>query len=231
MRLWVEILKIIIPRLCISRQPPCEAVSWNEDITSKSLFENVSLLVRLWVEMKSGGCVGATAWPSASLWGCELKSNTSAAHIRLWLSASLWGCELKYVYSPDARLIDTVSLLVRLWVEIWTWSKKPNSTASASLWGCELKFFHKTINLLNYSQPPCEAVSWNDNRSIVNLLLIVSLLVRLWVEIYTYTIDTYRTLVSLLVRLWVEMQVWEVVTMLWKMSASLWGCELKYIRC
>ena len=99
------------------------------------------------------------------------------------------------------------------------------------------------------SQPPCEAVSWNDflivviyNHHIVSLLVRlwveiqlsskhlkfawVSLLVRLWVEIPYWSGWNDNVLVSLLVRLWVEIRNRKRPTsQMW--SASLWGCELK----
>ena len=101
--------------------------------------------------------------------------------------------------------------------------------ASASLWGCELK---------------CKLSS----RGII--VRFVSLLVRLWVEMSNTGRYDIINLVSLLVRLWVEMSPcgqpytplngqppceavsWNVRTS-WtfpggSLSASLWGCELKY---
>ena len=54
------------------------------------------------------------------------------------------------------------------------------------------------------SQPPCEAVSWNDRFHIRSAGSFVSLLVRLWVEIYSTQYVWGRDRVSLLVRLWVE---------------------------
>ena len=121
-------------------QPPCEAVSWNTIIALKRLkAQNVSLLVRLWVEMCFTASVIRSA-SSASLWGCELKSSefctfsVSSSSASLWgcelkyqhcfprkrgvRSASLWGCELKYDDNSPTVLPDYVSLLVRLWVEM-----------------------------------------------------------------------------------------------------------------
>ena len=104
--------------------------------------------------------------------------------------------------------------------------------------------------LMRSGQPPCEAVSWNNNfRSAVYQLPEVSLLVRLWVEIYMAFKDREKELVSLLVRLWVEifwqhlkairfqsilstrLVSWNILAALkgkqLRSSASLWGCELK----
>ena len=127
--------------LALYGQPPCEAVSWNFSDANTVESVEVSLLVRLWVEIllnTQGKCRYSVSllvrlWveilpaaeftvrvPSASLWGCELKCwNVCSIHFST-LSASLWGCELK---SP--------------W---WCW---------VFLWSC---------------QPPCEAVSWNNMR-------------------------------------------------------------------
>ena len=122
-------------------QPPCEAVSWNHLEETLWTSDEVSLLVRLWVEIHYLVSVEVTG--------------TVSLLVRLWVempyrlnhnlhtqSASLWGCELKYhpfrVYM--GRLY--VSLLVRLWVEI---------------------NIHTTLERLPLCQPPCEAVSWNND--------------------------------------------------------------------
>ena len=105
-----------------------------------SAYWFVSLLVRLWVEIPSSLSFNVVS-PSASLWGCELKSFILSTNISATWSASLWGCELKWYVSSNhcnscggqppceavswntklviASIIPvTVSLLVRLWVEI-----------------------------------------------------------------------------------------------------------------
>ena len=102
----------------IQSQPPREAVSWNASLgrTIGSLF--VSLLVRLWVEI-SYDMFESPDRLSASSWGCELKYLVSTYKNKRNLpSASSWGCELKYVSSHNRIRYRTVSLLVRLWVEI-----------------------------------------------------------------------------------------------------------------
>ena len=97
-------------------------------------------------------------------------------------SASLWGCELKCRTGEKS--------LERLW--------------SASLWGCELKWDYIFSCVFWQGQPPCEAVSWN------------------WIQVMCW----HAFLVSLLVRLWVEMSIsFNLMSIL--LSASLWGCELK----
>ena len=143
---------------------------------------------------------------SASLWGCELKWKEPPFLAEHHLSASLWGCELKCPGLSRVWGRLSVSLLVRLWVEILHGGQPMENSRSASLWGCELKLFRS----LGY-------YGWET----------VSLLVRLWVEMKTFNWCCKVCSVSLLVRLWVEipgtMTRWFGVK-----SASLWGCELKW---
>ena len=171
--------------MAVSCQPPCEAVSWNgfvqkrwyRPVASASLWgcelkfitlilippSIVSLLVRLWVEMKAYGYSNIPK-RSASLWGCELKWYEGRADERVTsTSASLWGCELKCRWCGHCTV----------------------RRRSASLWGCELKScVCVCVCVCVCGQPPCEAVSWNTNFHELNLdWLLVSLLVRLWVEI------------------------------------------------
>ena len=174
-------------RMLPSRQPPCEAVSWNFKKT-KSF---------------SGGI------QSASLWGCELKWKCQLNHHPFcsqppceavsWniisssrrknfnLSASLWGCELKCFEFLFSLGEIPVSLLVRLWVEIHQRSGSGKA---------------------QQGQPPCEAVSWNALLPVAVMLhRIVSLLVRLWVEMLHIIVSISFCFVSLLVRLWVEISL------------------------
>ena len=123
-------------------------------------WTKVSLLVRLWVEMHSMKTAQRTCW-SASLWGCELKWFWKSVETRKWKSASLWGCELKFfvffhdffsgrsasLWGCELKSLSCltichylfVSLLVRLWVEIYVEIQPYKIDKSASLWGCELK--------------------------------------------------------------------------------------------
>ena len=155
---------MLLPECCLPqslRQPPCEAVSWN----CPGLPPTEGLLL------------------SASLWGCELKcikffvlfwlTNVSLL-VRLWVEILFRRCSLQK---------EWVSLLVRLWVEMYLW--------------CD--------TLLNLRQPPCEAVSWNNDLTQILHFCRVSLLVRLWVEIVSVAVAEFLDNVSLLVRLWVEM--------------------------
>ena len=121
------------------------------------------------------------------------------------LSASLWGCELKCERSQGNVH--------------WWWS--------ASLWGCELKYALYPLLLNNGSSASlwgCE-LKYISGDTIFSGF-VVSLLVRLWVEIPYWSGWNDNVLVSLLVRLWVEIRNRKRPTsQMW--SASLWGCELK----
>ena len=75
-----------------------------------------------------------------------------------------------------------VSLLVRLWIEMLLTSQVQDSCRSASLWGCELKYIGQSAHHIFLRQPPCEAVNWNNKILSGSAILIVSLLVRLWIE-------------------------------------------------
>ena len=147
-------------------------------------FQKVSLLVRLWVEIKIAysNQMSILCQPpcEAVSWNyCYAETKQKAIK-----SASLWGCELKCAIKADSN----------------------GNITSASLWGCELKWYSNRRNVRFRSQPPCEAVSWNYNINIQQCNIDVSLLVRLWVEIPVVVVLIY------LVK-----------------SASLWGCELKYL--
>ena len=144
------------------------------------------------------------------------------------LSASLWGCELKYsknrIFFIDESQppCEAVNWNLPAWAcqivgrgqppcEAVNWNKF--AILSPRFWLC---------------QPPCEAVNWNICSIFVACSLSVSLLVRLWIEICLLLLFHCSSLVSLLVRLWIEIcDSHEAVVREW-LSASLWGCELKY---
>ena len=97
--------------------PPCEDVSWKhrKEIIYENYFchppcEDVS-----WKDVSNSKY--ATAVPSSSLWGCELKRRRSKTR-------------------SAQRL---VILLVRMWVEKSSLSVKSLFDPSSSLWGYELK--------------------------------------------------------------------------------------------
>ena len=207
MRLWVEIHKSYNP----------------------AFLALVSLLVRLWVEISGfpSGLKGGVR--SASLWGCELKCSKKYLSIHILrqppCEAVSWNIAIVSIFS-----IDTVSLLVRLWVEInnlikqlvpslvsllvrlWVEIAIPALSCSARnvsllvrLW-VEISYFYLII-LRKLGQPPCEAVSWNNFYISIRIALVTS--ASLWgcelkcIELVN-TCGCFR-------------------------SASLWGCELKCI--
>ena len=229
------------------RQPPCEAVSWN--ILQSGCFPlmDVSLLVRLWVEM-------------LKLMLIRKLKNVSLL-VRLWV-------EMGEVRMQD--WFGFVSLLVRLWVEMvrnavaysqsnsqppceavswnmqimkmmhlkrcqppceavsWNitrWTKYGSFQIVSLLVRLWVEIWWKRSRLYGTnSQPPCEAVSWNSYASGGMRAYDVSLLVRLWVEITDYSRNNPLYLVSLLVRLWVEMSLckWSIAQKGVSLLVRLW---------
>ena len=148
-------------------QPLREAVSWNFLNYADNLLPPVSLFVRLWVEISAGqSCLWsrqyrqplreAVSWndaglisligamPSASSWGCELKYIQAKRLFQNVASASSWGCELKWNHTHTPYISNSVSLFVRLWVEMLLQSHVQRSMPC---------------------QPLREAVSWNTAQS------------------------------------------------------------------
>ena len=181
--------------LLASSQPLREAVSWNLWKCILISANIVSLFVRLWVEILSM-LFFSVFLPSASSWGCELK--WCLAHLcrcRV-LSASSWGCELKYMTSG---LRCTCLPSASSWGCELKWAASDTCAAeslSASSWGCELKY-------------GVISSTWS--------CFIVSLFVRLWVEILKTWMESVSLAVSLFVRLWVEISH----SMPWKAASSV----------
>ena len=123
-------------------------------------------------------------WPSASSWGCELKCSVFAADvccpgqplreavswnmIERFVSMSACCQPLREAVSWNDHVrqgwseLCSVSLFVRLWVEmIPEFAINPIAT-SASSWGCELKWpLQCSLQNSRLRQPLREAVSWN----------------------------------------------------------------------
>ena len=143
------------------------------------------------------------------------------------MSASLWGCELKFLIPSVDYQMKNVSLLVRLWVEIYSVTGYNDFDQSASLWGCELKYSINDFTLLEKRSASlwgCELkYEWLGIRSEGQMSA------SLWgceLKYFRGRETECRRNVSLLVRLWVEICEnggWLVMAK----SASLWGCELK----
>ena len=100
-------------------QPPCEAVSWNVACGNK--YSDALRSASLWgCELKYRKNESEVMKRmSASLWGCELKCSIYFVLTYYHSSASLWGCELKCSPKCKNAIRELVSLLVRLWVEIY----------------------------------------------------------------------------------------------------------------
>ena len=167
---------------------------------------------------------------SASLWGCELKYNCGNLITDCFRSASLWGCELKWTAQRFYSESYFVSLLVRLWVEmrvcLLLGMLLPVSLL-VRLW-VEM---HCTVWCwkLSYRQPPCEAVSWNilwQRNGICGIGQPPC-------EAVSWNIGHYSNSELEKSQPPCEAVSWNVDHMLLAyadyLSASLWGCELKYI--
>ena len=171
----------------LSRQPLREAVSWNTFLVlTYPYLKVVSLFVRLWVEMvphvRDTWKKKCQPLREAVSW-----NNSWEQWIRnCYTSASSWGCELKYMILRTSKKVSSQPLR-----EAVSWNATVSALIacwmpSASSWGCELKYEHDV-------RDACLAV--------------VSLFVRLWVEMHTVS--------------WSGTCSW---------SASSWGCELKWLR-
>ena len=146
--------------------------------------------------------------------------------------------------------ISSVSLLVRLWVEMIILRLSRLAFSSASLWGCELKYYRfqpvrcmlrqppceaVSWNTLSYfstkiffRQPPCEAVSWNGYFMESGECLFKS--ASLWgCELKSSTLYYHRR-IKTSASLWgCELKCIPIVNGICnRASASLWGCELKF---
>ena len=120
--------------------------------------------------------------------------------VRLWVE--IW-------LNCKRNLKHIVSLLVRLWVEMPdTGPLVPEESCQPPCEAVSWNVSQQKCGYSHYRQPPCEAVSWN----------------------VVHDRCAYKpSHVSLLVRLWVEILVGVSAWSGGDMSASLWGCELKYV--
>ena len=212
-------------------QPPCEAVSWNDYKYRQGEVLAVSLLVRLWVEISRNTTeeTKRSGQPpcEAVSWNIALSVSKQDQISQPPCEAVSWNPMSASSFFPGFRQppceavswnfgvlwhfqsLNHVSLLVRLWVEIDFCTllhriRFRQPPCEAVSWNT----FIWDMDARNTRQPPCEAVSWNE-KSIPHVQIHpVSLLVRLWVEIWS---PRYPELLA-------------------SSSASLWGCELKYIR-
>ena len=146
---------------CNPGQPLREAVSWNDTIHNYIDYDTVSLFVRLWVEIhlarpqwKSESrqpLREAVSWNMTGDYMVAVQEGQPLREAVSWNSlcqrnltekvgsASSWGCELKYYSLIITGKCFTVSLFVRLWVEMYDRGWNDALEKSASSWGCELK--------------------------------------------------------------------------------------------
>ena len=145
---------------------------------------DVSLFVRLWVEITDCRLLVWIRLLSASSWGCELKFALITPPETSISSASSWGCELKYknIVLPMLKwgqpLREAVSWNILLFVHFFSTPRQPLREAvswntkilffrcwngsSASSWGCELKCFwqdYSRYSSLSASSWGCELKS------------------------------------------------------------------------
>ena len=143
----------------------------------------VSLFVRLWVEMCHGFWLlsgsyrqplrEAVSW-NINLLRSVLYGRAVSLFVRLWV-------EMSPVLAPMCAL--TVSLFVRLWVEIAREEAMQKLNDSQPLreavsWNAD----NARNGFELVSQPLREAVSWNNSTYPIPIIVVVSLFVRLWVE-------------------------------------------------
>ena len=123
---------------------------------------------------------------------------------------------------------NTVSLFVRLWVEIMAYSVRSSLSIVSlfvRLW-VEIILPHYS-HWSDYRQPLREAVSWNKNVLSNPQHGCVSLFVRLWVEILhrlrQVQVRTSASSWGCELKCWMQQGYKDLLR-----SASSWGCELKY---
>ena len=141
-RLWVEIIQRIAFNHLLYRQPPCEAVSWN--MTTRNVnpgtYRQPPCEAVSWNKLNKCRITGYKQ--SASLWGCELKSEIGVSSVSVLTSqppceAVSWNRKFKTSYKENQSQppCEAVSWNVRKDVQ------ESGTVESASLWGCELKYW------------------------------------------------------------------------------------------
>ena len=191
-RLWVEI--IASPKENVALPVSLFVRLWVEISGQFQIFSNwlVSLFVRLWVEIinvldkiKKEICQPlreAVSWNLLNIPISCLETSQPLREAVSWNENAmrLW-VEILCPYTSCPTV--SVSLFVRLWVEILMQLLSSCLPQSASSWGCELKCVSCLRRTICTRQPLREAVSWNVFIIILVRPVTVSLFVRLWVEI------------------------------------------------
>ena len=147
----------------IHRHPPCEDVSWKMMKQWKGTWYLVILLVRMWVENQTANTATRESLGHPPCEDVSWKAMVKSYLLTNLPSSSLWGCELKSMFSFNKAMVNSVILLVRMWVEKSFTSCDKSSILSSSLWGCELKKRCGIESCTGGSHPPCEDVSWKSN--------------------------------------------------------------------
>ena len=187
-------------------QPPCEAVSWNIRRSKLSLKSTVSLLVRLWVEIvkKLKDVDSALVSLLVRLWVEILNylehitEQWVSLLVRLWVEIHIWhGVCRRNRGQPPCEAVSWN--MTEYWKAIKEFCQPPCEAVSWNLLEllidgrcpcqppCEAVSWNTHVHLIWWvypCQPPCEAVSWNSRHSWREIHYFVSLLVRLWVEIF-----------------------------------------------
>ena len=204
-------------------------MSWNILPHSQQPHPLVSLFVRLWVEI-------------ISIEPMQSPTRPVSLFVRLWVEITLFFAR---------GFSHQVSLFVRLWVEIprlsrnfWTDNCQPLREAVS--WNAAAPYGRF---LYMGSQPLREAVSWNIEITYNVTEQVVSLFVRLWVEILlilviletnycqplreavSWNVNSINTELANCGQPLREAVSWNFYSLMTisvnLMSASSWGCELK----
>ena len=139
-RLWVEITALYLEYLEHCRQPPCEAVSWN----MKGLATGIEKSRQPPCEAVSWNSLDDfAAQHNASQPPCEAVSwnkYSKSRSVQIFPSASLWGCELKFYGEVRTREKDRQPPCEAVSWNMKAFGLENAKKLSASLWGCELKW-------------------------------------------------------------------------------------------
>ena len=160
-RLWVEIFFHHLTCCHYSRQPPCEAVSWNAKYGTVGTrgkcqppCEAVSwnsILAIAFLTLQSQPPCEAVSWNDIQ--GSLSDRPCVSLLVRLWVEILIRFCE---------RSFAGVSLLVRLWVEMSGRSGRDDQKIVSLLVRLWVEILSGRIVISSeIGQPPCEAVSWN----------------------------------------------------------------------
>ena len=205
---------------------PRERVSWNFVLSLHMRYQDVTLHVSVWVEIKFFHCARFVAWVTL--------------HVSVWVEISLitrlltpwtshaprervsWNAPKRPIFwdqlrhAPRERVswnwppgtdtaLSIVTLHVSVWVEMIIAGRFSISVSSRSTWACELKSQKRSKYEYQCRHAPRERVSWNAFNLWSGTVYDVTLHVSVWVEIYTifWQILSYR-------------------------SRSTWACELKF---